>query len=94
MQDLSNLRKDWAARNAEEHNLTTTPLTIQESVHQFVILYQTFAAQLQETEAIFGPERRKHLIELQQRLQRIAEWQQEQHGKSISERPSAPKTTE
>jgi hypothetical protein len=53
-------------------------LTIQESVCQFLILCETFAPQLEETEELFRPEREAYLAELQERLQRIAEWQREQ----------------
>lgn len=75
MKDLKTLRDGWDDIQKEEAKLWSN-LTIQESVRQFFILYQTFAPQLKETEAIFGPERRAHLIEFQARLQRFAEWQQ------------------
>ena len=75
MRELRSLREGWADIKREEARLRPS-LTIEESVSQFLALYQTFAPQLEETEAIFGPERRAYLLELQQRLQRIAEWQQ------------------
>ena len=79
MRDLKSLRESWADIYKEEVKHSPR-LTIDESVKQFFSLYQIFSPQLEETEVIFGPERRAHLIELQQRLQRIAEWQQA-HGR-------------
>lgn len=79
MRDLKTLREDWADREQEAAKLPSD-LSIPEKIRLFFTLYQTFSPQLKETEAIFGPERRAYLIELQQRLQRIAEWQQT-HGK-------------
>jgi hypothetical protein len=74
MSDLKILREQWEEIQKEEAKLSSS-LSIQESVRQFFELYQIFALQLTETEAIFGPERRAYLVDLQQRLQRIAEWQ-------------------
>ncbi len=73
MKELRSLREGWADIKREEAKLRPI-LTIEESVSQFLALYQTF--DLEETEAIFGPERRAHLRALQQRLKRIAEWEQ------------------
>jgi hypothetical protein len=93
MKDLKTLCDGWDDIQREEAKLSSD-LTIQESVRQFFILYQTFAPQLEETETIFGPERRTHLIEFQARLQRFAEWQQTNAGESIPKRHPTSKTTE
>lgn len=55
-------------------------LTVQESARQFLALYHTY---LQETKPLFAPEREAYLVEIQERLQRLAEWQKEQGEKSI-----------
>lgn len=78
MQELSVLRDVWRETQAEEAKLSSK-LTIQENVAQFLALYQTFAPDLKRTEALYRPEREAFLIEFQQRLQRIAQWQKE-HG--------------
>ena len=93
MSDYKILREQWAEIQKEEAKLSPS-LTIQESVRQFVELYQIFAPQLAETEAIFGPERQAYLAELQQRLQRIAEWQRGHARESDSERHSNPESAE
>jgi hypothetical protein len=45
------------------------------------MLQRTFEVQLQNTSALFAPERQAALARLQSRLQHLAEWQA-QHGKS------------
>lgn len=84
MRDLKTLRERWADIQREEAKLSPAS-TVQERVRRFFILYQTFAPQLEETEAVFGPARRAHLTDLQRKLQRVAEWQQA-HGK-VSHKP-------
>ncbi len=82
MRDLSVLREGWEAIEAEETRLLRA-LTVQESVRQWLILQHTFEAQLQQTAALFGPERQAALAQLQARLHRLADWQ-EQHGESAA----------
>ena len=84
MSDYKILREQWHDIQKEEAKLPTE-LTVQESVRQFFELYQIFTSQLAETEAIFRPERQAHLTELQERLQRIAEWQREQAREAASD---------
>ena len=79
MRGLKTLREGWDKVQAEEAALSKN-MTVYESVRQYLILYNTFASQLQETEPIFRPEREAYLAELQQRLQRVAEWQRQQRG--------------
>ena len=79
MRGLRTLREGWDKIQAEEAALSER-MTVYESVRQYLILYNTFAPQLQETEPIFRPEREAYLAELQQRLQRVAEWQRMQRG--------------
>lgn len=76
MQELKSLRDVWGEAQAEADKLSSK-LTIEESIEQFLALYQTFAPELNKTEALFRPEREAFLINFQQRLQRIAQWQEE-----------------
>jgi hypothetical protein len=80
MRELKTLREDWDKVQTEEAALPKR-MTVYESVHQYLILYDVFSPQLQETEPIFRPEREAYLAELQQRLHRVAEWQRKQRGK-------------
>ncbi len=85
MRELKALREGWDKIRAEEAILPQS-LTIYESVRQYLVLYDTFALQLQQTEALFRPKRETYLAELQQRLQRVAEWQRKRHGKYFPRR--------
>ena len=60
MRDLSVLRDDWATIEVEETRLLRA-LTVQESACQSLILQHTFEPQLQQTTALFGPERQAAL---------------------------------
>lgn len=80
MRELRASREGWESLETEETRLLrrTSP---QESVRQWLMLQRTFEVQLQNTSALFAPERQAALAQLQSRLQDIAEWQA-QHGKS------------
>ena len=91
-QGLSSLREGWGEVRKIEAQLIQ-PLTIQESVRQYVELYETFLPHLEETEPIFRPLREAYLIEIQNRLQQLAEWQQKQNANINSSRSTDPKTT-
>jgi hypothetical protein len=80
MRDLSALREGWETIEAEETRLLRA-LTVQDSVRQWLMLQRTFEVQLQNTAALFAPERQAALAQFQSRLHQIAEWQA-QHGKS------------
>jgi hypothetical protein len=82
MRDSSALREDWATITVEETRLLRA-LTVQESVRQWLSLQRSFEAQLQQTAALFGPERQAALAQLQDQLHRLADWQ-EQHGESAA----------
>jgi hypothetical protein len=58
-------------------------MTIEESVGEWLALQRAFEPQLRETEALFAPERRAALAELQTRLQRLVEWQRNTSNKSL-----------
>ncbi len=91
MRDLSAVRQGWEQVERVEARLLRK-ITAQESFGQWLQLQQVFEPQLRDTAALFGPERRSALAELQSRLRRLAEWQ-ERHGKSgsvHSEAPTAP----
>ncbi|PKO21109.1 MAG: hypothetical protein CVU38_16450 [Chloroflexi bacterium HGW-Chloroflexi-1] len=82
MRELSALREGWDAFEAEETRLLRG-MTVQESMRQWLMLQEAFEHQLQQTAGLFGPERQAALVELQERLQRLAEWQRE-HGATAS----------
>jgi hypothetical protein len=94
MRDLKTLREGWDEKEAEAVRVSSA-LTVQKGIVWFFASYQTFASHFKETEAIFGPERRTHLIELQRRLQRLAEWQQTHDRREfMAKRYSNPETVE
>ena len=76
------MREGWDDLEEDEIHLLRQ-MTIHESVQQWLALQRAFEPQLQETEALFGPERRAALAQLQSRLRRLAEWQKE-HGEFIT----------
>ncbi len=82
MHTLRVLRERWDMPEEDETRLLRQ-LTVHESVQQWLELQRAFEHQLQETEALFGPERRAALAQLQARLRRFAEWQKE-HGESVT----------
>ena len=92
MRDLRTLREGWDTLEADETRLLRQ-MTVHESVRQWLALQRTFEHQLQETEALFGPERRAALAQLQARLRRLAEWQKE-HGESDTISTGASTATE
>ena len=86
LKPLRTLRDQWIEIEKVEITLARAyPLTIQESAQQFMELYQEFAPYLEATEHIYRSDRIAYLIELQERLQRLAEWQKEQGEKIVSE---------
>ena len=82
MQELSALRESQVAFETEETHLLQS-MTLQESIRQWLALHRAFEPQLQQTAALFAPDRQAALAQLQLRLRRLVEWQ-EQHGKSLS----------
>lgn len=76
MRELSALRASPAAFEADETRLLQS-MTIQESIQQWLALQLTFEPQLQQTAALFAPERQAALAQLQLRLRRLVEWQGE-----------------
>ncbi len=82
MRGLSALREGWEAIEAEETRLLRA-LTVQESIRQWLSLQRSFETQLQQTAALFELERQTALAQLQDRLHRLADWQ-EQHGESAA----------
>lgn len=91
MRDLSAARQGWEEVERAQARLTYK-LSAQESLRQWLDMQLVFEPQLRDTAALFGPERRSALGELQSRLRRLVEWQ-ETHGESgsvDSEAPTAP----
>jgi hypothetical protein len=77
--DLGALRQNWEEIEAEETRLLQQ-MTVQKGISQLLALHRIFEPQFQQTESIFRAEREAHLVELQQRLQKLAEWMKEQRG--------------
>ena len=73
MRGLAAARSDWDRIEAEETRLLRE-MTLEEGSRQWLRLQEAFAGQLEETEALFGPERRTALIELQARLYKLKLW--------------------
>ena len=92
MRELSILREGWEAVEAEETHLLQS-VTVQESALQWLTLQRAFEPQLQQTAALFAPERQAALAQLQRRLRRLAE-RQGQYGKSLSIHSGTSKATE
>jgi hypothetical protein len=92
VRELSVLRESRQAFEAEETRLLRS-MTVQESVQRWLALQLAFEPQLQQTAALFASERQAALAQLQLRLRRLAEWQ-EQHGKSLSIHSGTSKTIE
>ncbi len=90
MRTLSSLREGWDAFEEEETRLLRA-MTVQESMRQWLMLQEAFEPQLQQTAALFAPERWAALAELQARLRRLAEWQ-EQHGQLVQGNSDTPET--
>ena len=76
MRALRTLREGWKTLEADETRLLRC-LTVQESIRQWLALQRAFEPQLQQTAALFAPERQAALAELQLWLRRLAEWQEE-----------------
>jgi len=92
VRELSALRESQDAFESDETRLLQS-MTIQESIRQWLALQLAFEPQLQQTTALFAPGRYAALAQLQLRLRRLVEWQ-EQDGKSVSIRSGASKTAE
>ena len=76
MRELAALREGWEEVEAEETRLLRS-MTVEDSIRQWLTLQRSFEAQLQQTAAMFGPDRRAALAELQARLRRISEGPEE-----------------
>ena len=63
MRELSAVRDDWNAFEAEETRLLRN-LTVQESLRQWLDLQRAFEPQLWQTAALFAQERQAALVEL------------------------------
>ena len=90
MRDLSAARQGWGEVERAEARLSYR-MTAQESLRQWLQMQRVFESQLRDTAALFGPERRSALAELQSRLRRLAEWQETdgEPGSVDSEAPTA-----
>ncbi|MBI4770679.1 MAG: hypothetical protein HY784_09815 [Chloroflexi bacterium] len=77
MRDLSTVRDGWEAVEAVETRLLRE-MTLREGLRDQIALQAEFEPQLQETEALFRPDREAMLIELQQRLFRFSHWYRRQ----------------
>ena len=80
--DLRQVRARWQAVEAEERRLHA-PMSIQDSLRQWLALQRAFEPQLQQTEAIFRAGRLAYLEELQRRLASLGEKRGLQRGESV-----------
>ncbi len=71
VQDLSAVRTDFETLYEEESRLLRE-MSTKESLQIWVELQKAFESQLQQTAPLFEGERRKHLVELQARLAKLA----------------------
>ena len=92
MRGLASLREGWDEVEGFETQWLRA-LSVQESAAQWLDLQQAFEYQLQQTAEIFAADRWQALVELQDRLHRLAEWQRT-HGESISFDPGAAAPSE
>lgn len=81
MSELRSLREGWDELEAVETRLLRG-MSIQESARQLLVLQEAFEPQFRQTAALFAPERWAALAELQARLHRLTEYQ-EQHGIAV-----------
>jgi hypothetical protein len=83
MSDLRRIREvNWAEIEAEETRLLRE-MTVAQSVREYLALQSEFETMLRDTEALFRPQRESHLIQLQQRLQRLEEWKGDSMDKLV-----------
>lgn len=73
MRGLSAARSGWD-RIEEEETRLLREMTPEEGARHWLRLQEAFAGQLDETEALFGPERRSSLTEFQARLYKLKLW--------------------
>jgi hypothetical protein len=76
VRELQTLREGWETLEADETRLLRR-MTVHESIRHWLALQRAFEPQLQQTAALFAPERQAALAELQTRLRRLAEWQEQ-----------------
>jgi hypothetical protein len=74
MQDLSTLRTRWTEIEAEETRLLRE-MTIAERLRAFAMLYDAFAPRFRANELTYWTEHEAAVIERQNRLLRLAQWQ-------------------
>lgn len=72
MRDLSRIRDDWPAIEAEKARLLRE-LTVEQGLRDFSLLYEAFGGRLQD-DAEYRAEYDAALIERQERLARLAAW--------------------
>lgn len=75
MRGLAAARSGWE-RVEEEETRLLREMTPEEGSLHWLRLQEAFAGLLEETEALFGPERRAALIELQARLYKLKLWRE------------------
>jgi hypothetical protein len=80
--DLRRLRDGWDRVEAEEARLLRR-LTVPESLDHLRSLQQAFEPQLQRTESLFRRDRLAYLQDLQDRLNRLANWMKNHRGKTV-----------
>ncbi|MBI4673364.1 MAG: hypothetical protein HY741_17065 [Chloroflexi bacterium] len=89
--NLRRLREQGEAMNREELDMFV-PLTIEESVAEFLVLYNTFALMLDETEDSAREQDEIYFSEMAMRLDRSRR-KKTQHAQSISQRRALPEAS-
>ncbi|MBI2066472.1 MAG: hypothetical protein HY539_02420 [Deltaproteobacteria bacterium] len=59
-------------------------LDLNQCLEQFQSVYETFASSIEETREIFRPQHETAIKEMQNRLQKLAQWQREQSAQFVS----------
>ena len=79
---LRHLRSGWQQVEAEQAMLLRR-LTTEESLRDLLSLQNAFEPQLRQTESLFRAERLAYLEDLQDKLNRLAEWTEGQSGGAV-----------
>ena len=90
MRELRSLRVDWNTLEQDELRLLRS-MTIRESLDTWHALQMAFEAQLQDSAPYFEQQRRAALVELQLRLNKLADWQRH-HDRVVPDDPNSPES--
>ncbi len=89
MKTLRWLREQGEMMNREEFKLFV-PMTVEESVKEFLLLYKTFAAMAKETQDLARKQDEIYFTEIARRIAR-AKKRRKNHAEPVSQRRALPK---